>query len=105
MLVGFGAVAVLLCCAVFQVTAAADQPLCAYSGIFAFGDSLSDTGNSIAAFPEQFANAELDPNGQAFPMHAADRFTDGKLLLDFLGTCGTSWIYPQFISHLDHMFT
>jgi hypothetical protein len=85
---GLGAAVVLWCCAVFQVTAAANStlPLCAYPGIFAFGDSLSDTGNSIAAFPEQFANAELDPNGQAFPMHAADRFTDGKLLLDFLGT-------------------
>lgn len=79
-------VAALCVFAVMQVTVAqSGLPLCAYPGIFAFGDSLSDTGNSIAAFPEQFANAELDPNGQQFPMHAADRFTDGKLLLDFLG--------------------
>lgn len=88
MQLGLGAGALLVLCVLFQVAAAQNTtlPLCAYPGIFAFGDSLSDTGNSIAAFPEQFANAELDPNGQQFPMHAADRFTDGKLLLDFLGT-------------------
>jgi len=76
-----GALLLLSC---WFAVAQADLPLCAYPGIFAFGDSLSDTGNGIAAFPELFANAELDPNGQEFPMHAADRYTDGKLLLDFL---------------------
>jgi hypothetical protein len=76
-------VALLAFCALFQLTAAA-LPNCSYPGIFAFGDSLTDTGNSIAAFPELFKDAELDPNGQEFPMHAADRYTDGKLLLDFL---------------------
>jgi alpha-L-fucosidase len=75
--------ALMLC--VFQVASAA-LPNCSYAGVFAFGDSLSDTGNSIAAFPNKFANAELDPNGILFPTHAADRFTDGKLLVDFLGT-------------------
>ncbi|KAG0564188.1 hypothetical protein KC19_8G090500 [Ceratodon purpureus] len=73
--------ALMLC--VLQVASAA-LPNCSYPGVFAFGDSLSDTGNSIAAFPEKFANAELDPNGILFPTHAADRYTDGKLLLDFL---------------------
>lgn len=75
----------------FQFTSSAQLPNCSYPAVFAFGDSLSDTGNSIAAFPEKFANAEQDPNGVLFPMHAADRFTDGKLLLDFLGT-DDSWI-------------
>lgn len=77
--------ALLVFCALFQLTAAA-LPNCSYPAIFAFGDSLTDTGNSIAAFPELFKEAELDPMGQEFPMHAADRYTDGKLLLDFLGT-------------------
>lgn len=82
------AASLLVLCSVFQVAVAQSStlPPCAYPGIFAFGDSLSDTGNGIAAFPEKFANAELDPMGQEFPMHAADRLTDGKLLLDFLGT-------------------
>jgi hypothetical protein len=58
---------------------------CSYPAIYNFGDSLSDVGNAIAAFPEQFANAELSPNGIYFPMHAADRYCDGKLLCDFIG--------------------
>lgn len=78
--------ALMIC--VFQVASAA-LPNCSYPGVFAFGDSLTDTGNSIAAFPEKFANAELNPNGILFPTHAADRFTDGKLLVDFLGNCST----------------
>lgn len=79
--------AVVLYCTLFQVMVVEGStlPNCSYPAVYAFGDSLSDTGNSIAAFPEQFANAELNPNGLQFPMHAADRYTDGKLLLDFLG--------------------
>ena len=81
-LVGWGVV--VLC--ILQLAAAVSLPNCSYPAVYAFGDSLTDTGNSIAAFPNQFANAELDPNGILFPQHAADRYTDGKLLLDFLGT-------------------
>lgn len=81
-----GAAAVLLVCALFQVAVAESSslPLCNSAGVFAFGDSLTDTGNGIAAFPDQFANAELPPNGQQFPMHSANRYSDGKLLIDFL---------------------
>jgi hypothetical protein len=74
-----------LCLCVFQVASAA-LPNCTYVGVFAFGDSLSNTGNSIAAFPNKFANPKLDPNGILFPTHTADRFTDGKLLVDFHST-------------------
>lgn len=88
-MLGIGAVVVVLCAlqSCFQLTSAQESlPNCSYPAVYSFGDSLTDTGNSIAAFPEKFANAELDPNGLLFPMHAADRYTDGKLLVDFLGT-------------------
>lgn len=62
---------------------------CSRPAIYAFGDSLTDVGNSIAAFPDQFYEEELDPElgayGVEFPMHGADRWSDGKLLVDFLG--------------------
>lgn len=61
-------------------------PNCTYPAVYSFGDSLTDVGNSIAAFPEQFAASEEDPYGVEFPQHAADRLSDGKLLVDFLGT-------------------
>ncbi|KAG0601664.1 hypothetical protein M758_11G130200 [Ceratodon purpureus] len=59
-------------------------PNCSYPAIYSFGDSLTDTGNSIAAFPDQFAKVELDPYGTEWPMHGADRYCDGKVLDDFL---------------------
>lgn len=69
---------------VIQGSMAVTVKNCSYPAVYSFGDSLSDVGNSIAAFPVQFANAELPPNGILFPTHAADRFCDGKLLIDFL---------------------
>lgn len=62
---------------------------CSRPAIYAFGDSLTDVGNSIAAFPDQFYEEELDMKleayGVEFPKHGADRWSDGKLLVDFLG--------------------
>lgn len=60
-------------------------PGCNYPALYAFGDSLTDVGNAIAAFPDQFKHAETAPNGFQFPTHAADRLCDGKLLVDFMG--------------------
>ena len=71
-------------CLEFQSSDAVALKNCSNRVVYAFGDSLSDVGNSIAAFPGQFANAELSPNGVQFPMHPADCFCDGKVLVDFL---------------------
>jgi hypothetical protein len=46
---------------------------------------MTDTGNGIAGFPDEFISSESDPNGILFPQHAADRYCDGRLLIDFLG--------------------
>lgn len=64
---------------------AAKLPNCSFPAIYSFGDSLTDVGNGIAVFPDQFAHSELDPYGVSFPLHAADRFSDGHLLVDFFG--------------------
>ncbi|KAG0627096.1 hypothetical protein M758_2G173600 [Ceratodon purpureus] len=83
-LLGWGALLSFIC--ILQLASAneAALPECNFPAVYAFGDSLTDNGNAIAAFPDQFANAELDPNGVEFPMHAADRYSDGKLVVDFL---------------------
>jgi hypothetical protein len=74
----------LLLLALHLVSAADPLPNCSYPAIYGFGDSLTDVGNGIAAFPEKFKHAEIDPYGIQFPMHAADRYTDGKMFIDFL---------------------
>lgn len=74
--------------------------VCEYPAVYSFGDSLVDNGNSIAAFPVQFAYAEANPNGALWASHAADRMCDGTLLVDFFCKfscfvpCPDSWVHP-----------
>lgn len=74
-LIGFG----------FLELSAAQLQNCSYSAVYSFGDSLTDNGNAIAALPEQFIDSEENPNGVNFPHHAADRYCDGRLLVDYIG--------------------
>ena len=75
-------VMMILCC---NAPVVESLPNCSYPALYNFGDSLSDVGNAIAAFPTQFKHAEMAPNGYQFPMHGADRLSDGKLFVDFMG--------------------
>ncbi|KAF2282249.1 hypothetical protein GH714_043890 [Hevea brasiliensis] len=52
---------------------------CEFPAIFNFGDSNSDTGGLSAAFGQAPA-----PNGQTFFHHPAGRYSDGRLIIDFL---------------------
>ncbi|KAG9445020.1 hypothetical protein H6P81_016360 [Aristolochia fimbriata] len=58
--------------------------------IFVFGDSLSDTGNAIAAFPF-LADAENSPYGDTFFHAPSGRFSDGRLIVDFMAL---AWRFP-----------
>ncbi|KAJ7526349.1 hypothetical protein O6H91_16G002600 [Diphasiastrum complanatum] len=51
--------------------------------IFSFGDSLSDTGNAVAAFPTT-RPVEAFPYGQTYFHHPAKRYSDGRLVIDFI---------------------
>ena len=50
--------------------------------IFAFGASMSDTGNSQAAFPYR---SQSPPYGETFFHMPANRWSDGRLVVDFFG--------------------
>lgn len=69
-------------CEMSNVTA---LPNCSFPAVYSFGDSLTDNGNAIAALPDQFALSESNPYGLLFPHHAADRYCDGRLLVDYIG--------------------
>lgn len=79
---------VLHCCSLSAAqvngTLPGTLPNCSFPAVYAFGDSLTDVGNAIAAFPEKFASSESSPYGAQFPMHAADRYSDGKLFIDYM---------------------
>ncbi|KAK1281531.1 GDSL esterase/lipase [Acorus calamus] len=53
---------------------------CAFTAIFNFGDSNSDTGGFWAAFP-----STPNPNGMTYFKRPAGRASDGRLVIDFLG--------------------
>ncbi|KAG0575663.1 hypothetical protein KC19_5G021500 [Ceratodon purpureus] len=81
---GVGAAAVLLLVLGSVGLSAAELQNCSFSALYSFGDSLTDNGNAIAALPEQFIDSEENPNGVNFPHHAADRYCDGRLLVDYI---------------------
>jgi hypothetical protein len=58
--------------------------------VFVFGDSLADTGNTQAAFPGVAAAILNYPYGVSYTFTdkpGRNRYSDGRLLVDFLGKC------------------
>jgi len=53
-----------------------------YKTILNFGDSVSDTGNSVTKEPFG-ANS---PYGSTYFKHPAGRMSNGRLIIDFIGT-------------------
>ncbi|CAO2165525.1 unnamed protein product [Urochloa humidicola] len=52
--------------------------------VFAFGDSLTDTGNFLLSVPDDFPDPARNlPYGQTFFGRPSGRYSDGRNLLDF----------------------
>ncbi|XP_038714985.1 uncharacterized protein LOC120008668 [Tripterygium wilfordii] len=72
---------------------------CDFQAIFNFGDSNSDTG-AIAATP--FLPPPTVPNGQTFFHMPSGRYSDGRLIIDFIAQ---SFGLPYLSSYLDSLGT
>ncbi|MCO5597063.1 hypothetical protein L7F22_051137 [Adiantum nelumboides] len=67
-----------------------------YPAVFSFGDSLSDTGNGVITGNIDFQRTALRPYGETDPGSPAKRFSDGRLLVDFLATrVGLPFLNPS----------
>ncbi|WOL14378.1 hypothetical protein Cni_G23158 [Canna indica] len=78
----------------FAATTTASGP-CKFPAIFNFGDSNSDTGGLSAAF-----GPVPPPNGETFFVKPAGRYSDGRLMIDFMAnTLGI----PYLSAYLDSM--
>ncbi|KAL2608909.1 hypothetical protein R1flu_027482 [Riccia fluitans] len=55
------------------------------SALFSFGASLSDTGNRDFIYPNN-TFAEFRPYGTSFPGYPNNRFSDGRLIVDFFAS-------------------
>lgn len=54
-----------------------------FTSIVNFGDSNSDPGNLLSLIPSAYGGKL--PYGETFFGHPAGRFSDGRLIIDFLG--------------------
>ncbi|KHN02241.1 GDSL esterase/lipase [Glycine soja] len=54
--------------------------------LFVFGDSYADTGN----IQRTVSNSWKDPYGITFPGKPAGRFSDGRVLTDYIGKCNSN---------------
>ena len=78
--------------AVAALVGAAPSPASAcYTRVFSFGDSLADTGNYHFVYSDDDSDPVLRlPYGETFFHRASGRFTDGRIVLDFIGTPATA---------------
>jgi hypothetical protein len=53
--------------------------------VFSFGDSLADTGNYRFVYGNDSSHALRLPYGETFFHRATGRFSDGRVVLDFIG--------------------
>ncbi|CAN7082613.1 unnamed protein product [Brassica oleracea var. botrytis] len=56
--------------------------------IISFRDSIADTGNLLdLSDPNDLPHVAFRPYGDTFFHHPTGRFSNGRLIIDFIGTC------------------
>ncbi|WVZ61257.1 hypothetical protein U9M48_011161 [Paspalum notatum var. saurae] len=79
------AVAVALIAAATTTTVVAAAPSAAFRRVYAFGDSFTDTGNTHSTTgPYSFGYVSSPPYGATFFHRSTNRYSDGRLVVDFL---------------------
>ncbi|KAJ3680105.1 hypothetical protein LUZ60_016383 [Juncus effusus] len=56
-----------------------------FTHIFSFGDSHTDTGNKLQALGDKYHYMRYLPYGETYFGHPTGRFSDGRIIVDFLG--------------------
>jgi hypothetical protein len=72
--------------AAMPATCAAARSRKSYRAIFSFGDSLSDAGNLIVNGTPKALTTARPPYGMTFFRKPTGRCSNGRLVVDFLGT-------------------
>uniref|UniRef100_J3N097 GDSL esterase/lipase n=1 Tax=Oryza brachyantha TaxID=4533 RepID=J3N097_ORYBR len=77
----------LWCVVVVAVAAESSSPVAGerqrQQQLWVFGDSYADTGN-LGNLGRELTHAWYDPYGRTFPRHPTGRFSDGRVLTDFV---------------------
>ena len=63
-----------------------------FKSIISFGDSIADTGNLLGlSDPNHLPHVAFPPYGETFFQHPTGRFSNGRLIIDFIGTSQLSF--------------
>ncbi|MCL7045171.1 hypothetical protein MKW94_004472 [Papaver nudicaule] len=84
---------VIIVCIVLLTTA--NPVLGYYKSIFSFGDSLADTGNALYAQLDE--NVSKFPYGETYFRRATGRFSDGRVVLDFIAQAVGLPLLPPYL--------
>lgn len=87
----------LLMWVTFLPTATISRSSCNFPAIFNFGDSNSDTGGISAAFGQA-----PPPNGLTYFHTPSGRYSDGRLIIDFIGIF--SFVSHTFTTYIQNPF-
>ncbi|XP_054821113.1 GDSL esterase/lipase At3g48460 [Prosopis cineraria] len=69
-----------------------------FKKIFAFGDSFTDTGNTKSASgPSGFGHVSSSPYGSSFFNHSTNRYSDGRLVIDFMAEALSLPYLPPYL--------
>lgn len=80
----FAAISIFLAISSSAATEAG-QPRRPFKKIYAFGDSFTDTGNTKSITgPSGFGHVSNSPYGSTFFHHPTNRYSDGRLVIDFV---------------------
>ncbi|KAI5070237.1 hypothetical protein GOP47_0014580 [Adiantum capillus-veneris] len=89
---------------ILSQTASPAAAKCAFPAIFNFGDSTSDTGGIHVAFPFKTLSEHF-PYGETFFHRPVNRYSDGRLLIDFIAQgLGKNFLSP-YLQSVDSNFT
>lgn len=71
----------------FVTIVSSETPCPNFKSIISFGDSIADTGNLVGLSDRnQLPVTAFPPYGETFFHHPTGRYSDGRLIIDFIGT-------------------
>lgn len=74
-----------------------------FNKIYAFGDSFTDTGNTkTATGPSGFGHVSTSPYGSTYFHHPTNRYSDGRLVIDFVTQSLSLPFLPPYLHNKDN---
>ncbi|XP_042426392.1 GDSL esterase/lipase At1g31550-like isoform X2 [Zingiber officinale] len=95
-----------ICLLVFLFLVISHHVTSCYTAIFSFGDSLADTGNSVAIDGHSANDAATKlPYGETYFGRPTGRFSDGRLIIDFIAQAmGLPFVRPYLAGGSEEEF-